>query len=90
MRGRLRDRVPDVPTPSVPSLSLSISGRNQARLVLSAVVFLMAASLGGVLSGLGLFIMALVSMKALMLSGSAMLFSFSLASLTGCYLWLTA
>lgn len=58
--------------------------------VLGAVALSMALSVAGILSGLGLFLLAMLAAEAASVVLSSLLFSFSLATFLVCYMWLTS
>lgn len=88
MRGRLRDLVPR-PSVSIPSVPRP-SGRTRMYGILGFVVIVWSISAAGILSGLGLFLLAMLSAKPLVIGGSSLLLSFSIAVFLVCYMWLTA
>jgi hypothetical protein len=58
--------------------------------VLGLVVLVMTTSAAGVLSGLGLFLLAMIGMVQVNVVLSSLLLSFSVATFLLCYGWLTA
>jgi hypothetical protein len=58
--------------------------------VLGLVILTMVVASAGVLSGLGLFLLAMINMAGMKVVLSSLLLSFSTAVLMLCYGWLTA
>jgi hypothetical protein len=88
MRGKLRDLIP---TPNLPSVSRpSIPDGVRVTGVLGVVALLMTISAAGVLSGAGIFLLAMVAMEAARVILAALVLSFSSAVFLLCYGWLTA
>lgn len=88
MGGRLRDRLPIPSLPTLPSWRPGPLTRMYG--VLGLVVLTMVVSSAGVLSGLGLFLLAMISAAQLEVFLSSLLLTFSTAVLLLCYGWLTA
>lgn len=88
MGGRLRDRLP---IPSMPDVSVPRPGPlTRMYGVLGLVVLVMTTSAAGVLSGVGLFLLAMIGMVQVNVVLSSLLLSFSAATFLLCYGWLTA
>lgn len=87
MKGRLLDLVPrpDIPRPSRPE----VPGIVRAYGTIGAVALLMTLGAAGVLSGAGIFVLAMIWMDAIAVIGSSVLMTFSLAVFLACYMWLT-
>lgn len=58
--------------------------------VLGFVGVMMTLSAAGVLSGVGLFILMMIQMKAAMVVYSSILLTTSLSILLACYMWITS
>jgi hypothetical protein len=94
MRGEPRDVLPSFEIRSRISNNrvLSAIRSDQFRIlsVLGAVALLMTISVAGILSGLGLFLLAMLAAKTVAVVASSLLLSFSVATFLVCYLWLTS
>jgi len=88
MRGRLRDRlsISSIPRPSVPRPG----PLTRMYGVLGLVVLTMTIAAAGVLSGVGLFLLAMIGTATMDVIISSILLSFSVAVFLLCYGWLTA
>lgn len=94
MRGKPRD--------SLPSLEIRsrIRDNRLSRLVksdqfkifsvLGAVALAMTLSVAGILSGLGLFLLAMLATEAVSVVASSLLLAFSVTTFIVCYFWLTS
>jgi len=72
----------------LPSVVLSDTTRITS--VLGFVGVMMTLSAAGVLSGVGLFILMMIQMKAAMVVYSSILLTTSLSILLACYMWITS
>ena len=94
MRGKPRDSLPSLEIRrriSNSRVSAAIrSDQFKIFSVLGAVALAMALSVAGILSGLGLFLLAMLAAKTTSVILSSLLFSFSLATFLLCYIWLTS
>jgi hypothetical protein len=90
MDGRLRDAIPR-PNISLPSVVRpSVGPKARVYGLIGAVFVAMSISFAGVLSGAGIFILAMLAGAYKTIIVSSFLLSFSISSLLLCYGWMTA
>jgi len=94
MRGKPRDSLPSLEIRrriSNSRVSAAIrSDQFKIFSVLGAVALAMTLSVAGILSGLGLFLLAMLAAQPMSVVGSSLLLSFSVGTFLACYLWLTS
>lgn len=94
MRGKPRDSLPSLEIRSRISNSRVFAAirSDQFKIfsVLGAVALAMTLSVAGILSGLGLFLLAMLATEAVSVVASSLLLAFSVTTFIVCYFWLTS
>jgi len=93
MRGSVRDKIPrpDIRSKVTDSRAYRLATSNVLRMyvILGSVALAMTLGVAGILSGFGLYMIALFSTKAPSVILSSILLSFSTATTLLCYGWMT-
>lgn len=81
MLSRVRDRVPSIPRPD--------GGLVRMYVFIGAALLLSMLSLSGIIAGVGAVLIALVSLKVLLLIEASILLGFSTGTFALLYMWFT-